>query len=197
MSMNSTIWKQFNPAIFFKDLQIPANWETLEDFVNWYMESKIPMMIPWNAEVVRSDDAVAICLFRQGAYQVELYLIYPQMYIRAHTHPRMEVITMELGGGGLSPRQPNNTSRIWGDTYSKLMPGEFHGGETGTLLGNGFCILSFEKWNDPNEMTSAAAHWKGELQGPIQAQLIKDKNQISYVTDDYADITQPETGNCI
>lgn len=190
MSMNSPIWKQFDSSVFFKDLQIPPDWETLEDFVNWYMESKIPMMIPWNAEVVRSDDAVAICLFRQGAYQVELYLVYPQMYIRNHSHPRMEVITMDLGGGSLSPRQPNNTSRTWGDTSTKILSGEYHGGETGSLLGNGFCILSFEKWHNVDEMTSAAIQWKGELQGPIQTSLIKThKPDAVIIPDKYADVT--------
>ena len=74
MTIGLPIWKTFESNDFFKDLQIPDDWVTLEDFVNWYMESKIPIMIPWNAKVIRSDDAVAISIFRKGQYQVEFYL---------------------------------------------------------------------------------------------------------------------------
>jgi len=189
MTIGLPIWKTFESNNFFKDLQIPDDWVTLEDFVNWYMESKIPIMIPWNAKVIRSDDAVAISIFRKGQYQVEFYLEYPEMYIRKHSHPRMEVITMDLGGGGLTPRNENNTSRIWGTAYNKLLAGEYHGGDTSSLLSNGFCTLAFQKWEDPTEMTSAAIQWKGEIQGPIQAKLIKDNVKTAIVQDNYADAT--------
>lgn len=189
MPTQSEIWKQYDSTEFFNGVVIPDDWDTLEDFVDWYMESKTPMMIPYNAEVIRSDDAVAICLFRKGKYQVEFYLEYPRMYIRKHAHPRMEVITMELGGGGLSPRQDNNTSKVWGTTRKKLMPGEYHGGDSATILSNGFCTLAFQKWENPEEMSSAAIHWKGDLQGPIQAKLIKDHLPDAVVKGDYADVS--------
>lgn len=193
MSIGLPIWKKFNSSEFFKDLHIPEDWDTLEDFVNWFMESKIPIMIPWNATVIRSDDAVAICIFRKGQYQVEFYLEYPEMYIRRHAHPRMEVITMDLGGGGMSPRNENNTSRVWGDAYTKLPAGEFHGGDTGSILSNGFCTLAFQKWEDPTEMTSAAIQWKGEIQGPIQEELIKRNKKNVHILPDYADISLPDS----
>jgi len=195
MTIGLPIWKTFESNDFFKDLQIPKDWDTLEDFVNWYMESKIPIMIPWNAKVIRSDDAVAISIFRKGQYQVEFYLEYPEMYIRKHSHPRMEVITMDLGGGGLTPRNENNTSRIWGTAYMKLLAGEYHGGDTSSLLSNGFCTLAFQKWEDPTEMTSAAIQWKGEIQGPIQAKLIKDNVKTALVQDNYADATGIDKNN--
>lgn len=183
------IWKQYDATEFFNGITIPDDWDTLEDFVEWYMESKIPIMIPFNAEVIRSDDAVAICVFRKGNYQVEFYLEYPKMYIRRHAHPRMEVITMELGGGGLSPGQTNNLSKNWGTARKKLMPGEYHGGDTTTVLSTGFCTLAFQKWENSEEMTSAAVHWKGELQGPIQAKLIKEHQETALVKDGYADVS--------
>ena len=189
MPTQSDIWKQYSSMEFFNRVNIPNNWDTLEDFVDWYMESKTPMMIPFNAEVIRSDDAVAICLFRKGQYQVELYLEFPRMYIRKHAHPRMEVIIMELGGGGLSPKQPNNTSKVWGTARKKLMPGEYHGGDTATVLSNGFCTLAFQRWENPEEMTSAAIHWKGLLQGDLQKELIKKHYPDAHFKDEYVDIT--------
>lgn len=188
--MNKKLWKQFNPSDFFKHLDIPDDWDSLEDFVEWYMESKIPLMIPWNASVIRSDDAVAICIFKKGHYQVEFYLEYPEMYIRKHAHPNMEVIVMDIGGGGLIPPNSGETvSRVWGDAYKKLPAGEFHGGDTSSVLSNGFITLAFQRWDNPDEMTSAAIQWRGELQGPVQANLITKRYPNALIKPNYADVS--------
>lgn len=188
--MNSKIWKQFSATDFFANLDIPEDWDSLEDFVDWYMGSKIPLIIPWNAEVIRSDDAVAICIFRKGNYQVEFYLEYPEMYIRKHAHPRMEVIVMDLGGGSTTPKQNDiDVSRLWGRAYEKLSPGEYHGGDSGSLISGGFVTLAFQRWENPEEMTSAAIQWKGEIQGPLQSKLIKEHFPNASIEDNYVDIS--------
>ena len=183
------MWKHINADKYFSQITIPDDWATLEDFVDWFIDSRMPLMIPYNAEVIRSDDAVAVCLFRKGNYQIEFYLEYPKMYIRKHAHPRMEVITMDLGGGSMSPPNENNTSMVWGAVTKKLSSGTYHGGDTGKQLGNGFITLAFQRWDNPEEMTSAAVQWKGGLQGPYQAELIKRKKKNAIVEDDYADVT--------
>lgn len=188
--MSYNIWKQFDSIAYFSNLNIPDDWDTLEDFVEWYVESKMPMMIPYNAPVIRSDDACAICLFRKGQYQVEFYLEYPEMYIRKHSHPRMEVITMHLGGGSLAPPNELGTSITWGRTTSKLMPDQYHGGESGVIVGDGFITLAFQKWYNVNEMTSAAVQWKGELQGEIQSELIRSHKPDAVIKDMYADVSE-------
>lgn len=183
------VWKKYDPEVFFQNLKIPDDWNSLEDFVDWYMESKIPILIPWNAEVIMSDDAVAICIFKKGHYQVEFYLEYPKMYIRKHAHPRMEVIVMDLGGGNMHPKSAFDVSKIWGRTFKKLMPGDEHGGDSATVLSKGFVTLAFQRWENIEEMSSAAIQWKGELQGPIQEQLIKKKKVNAVVDEKYADVS--------
>ena len=186
-------WKQINAEDYFKQIEIPDDWASLEDFVDWYCNQRMPMMIPWNANVIRSDDAVAICLFRKGNYQVEFYIEYPNMYIYKHSHPRMEVITMTMGGGGTWKPNENsntNTSHIWGGLTSKLTNGNYHGGDSQGGTGNGFVILAFQRWDNPEEMTSAAVQWKGQLQGDIQANLIKSYYPNSFIRDGYADINR-------
>lgn len=186
------MWKKVNAADYFKNIEIPDDWDTLEDFVDWYCNQRMPMMIPWNAKVIRSDDAVAICLFRKGRYQVEFYIEYPNMHIYKHAHPRMEVITMTLGGGGnWSPiDHPNvNTSEIWGSLTVKLANGNYHGGDVNAETGNGFAILAFQKWDNAEEMTSAAVQWKGAIQGEYQANLIRSHYPDALITEGYADIT--------
>ena len=193
-------WKQINAADYFKDVKIPDDWDSLEDFVDWYCDQRMPMMIPWNANVIRSDDAVAICLFRKGNYQVEFYIEYPNMYIWKHSHPRMEVITMTMGGGGTwKPNEGSttNTGSTWGGLSTKLVNGAYHGGDADASTGNGFVILAFQRWENPEEMTSAAVQWKGQIQGKYQENLIKSYYPEAFIKEGYADITKDVTGNVV
>ena len=193
-------WKIINADDYFKDVKIPEDWSSLEDFVDWYCEQRMPMMIPWNANVIRSDDAVAICLFRKGNYQVEFYIEYPNMYIWKHSHPRMEVITMTMGGGGTwKPNEGSttNTGSTWGGLSTKLVNGAYHGGDADASTGNGFVILAFQRWENPEEMTSAAVQWKGQIQGKYQEDLIKSYYPEAFIKEGYADITKDVTGNSV
>lgn len=189
-------WKQINAEEYFKNITIPDNWDSLEDFVDWYCDQKMPMMIPWNAEVIRSDDAVAICLFRKGNYQVEFYIEYPNMFIVKHSHPRMEVITMQMGGGGTWPPvsgSTTNTSHVWGGLTTKLANGNYHGGDANAATGNGFVILAFQRWENPEEMTSAAVQWKGAIQGEYQKELIKSYYPDALMSNQFVDISRKKT----
>lgn len=191
--MNKYTWKKIDPKDYFSHIKIPDDWDTLENFVDWYLDSKMPMMIPFNAEVIRSDDACAVCIFRKGNYQVEFYLEYPEMWIRKHAHPRMDVIVMQLGGGYTGPKDTHGVSKTWGDLAVNLKAGEYHGGDTVVQVNDGFVTLAFQRWEDPEEMTSAAIQWKGELQGPIQEELIKRNKKNVHVRPGYADVSLPNS----
>jgi hypothetical protein len=188
-------WKVIDSLNYFKDIQIPENWSTLEEFTEWWISLRMPLMIPYDAEVIRTDDATAICLFRKGSYQIELYLEFPKMVVRKHSHPRMEVIIMDLGGGKLSPPTNLGISKNWGVLEKKILPGQEHGGDTTLSLGNGKCFLAFQKWYNPEEMSSAAIQWKGDTAGPVQEALIKSKKKNAFVVSGYADINRTSEDN--
>lgn len=188
--LESEPWMEIKPHKYFAPISIPKDWENLEDFVMWYLKQRMPLMIPYDARVMTSDDAVAICVFRSGHYQVELYLEYPGMYIRKHSHPRMEVITMMLGGGNNSPPNPvTKTSKFWGTIQKKLMPGEYHGGEPEFSTGEGFALLAFQRWENIEEMTSASVQWKGEIQGDRQKDLILKYKPDAFIESTHADVS--------
>jgi len=155
----------------YPGLKIPDTWDTIEEFVDWYMKAGKPIMPPWDAETVRTDDATAMCIFRKGKFQVELYLIHPGYDVQQHCHPNMEVITVVMGGGGVCGEQNTlyGTSRNAGRTV-KIVDGEWHGGEK-TDHGTGFMLLSFEHWLE-GEPTSAAKRWGGRTAGPIHDELL-------------------------
>ena len=173
MNPKPELWKKYTPINYFQNIKIPDTWETIEDFTNWYLDQRMPLMIPWNAEVIRTDDATAICVFRKAPYQVELYLIHPGLEVQRHAHPGMDVISRGLGGGSGDTRSVMGTSTGWGDISENLKNGEFHGGSPPLVESMGFGLLSFEKWPNDVPMTSAAIHWHGKTSGPTHDALIE------------------------
>lgn len=182
-------WKILDPIDYYSTLAIPDTWNTLEDFVEWFIDSKYPIIVPWNAEVRRTDDATTICLFRKGQFQVEIYLIYPGYMIQTHEHPGVEVITMNMGGGRRGSKNEMGGSSIAGTLSTKLLDGETHGGESSTIMSDGYILLSFEKWSPNIKMTSAAIHWRGATAGPIHDELIKKYYPGAVIRPGYADVT--------
>jgi hypothetical protein len=172
---------------YFSSTQIPDTWNTLEDFINWYMDSKMPLMIPWDAKVMCTDDATAICIFKKPPYQIELYIIHPNQTIPPHSHPDMEVITMVLGGGKLYKPgfEHLNCGKEWGKLTDKLVFPQTHGGKF-TDYSDGYVLLSFEKWLNNTELTSASVQWAGETAGPIHDKLILKHNPSSLIKEGYA-----------
>lgn len=172
----SKVIRKINTKEFYSHVHIPDDWANLEEFTDWYLNSKMPLMIPYNSKVFITDDATAISIFRKGNYQVELYLIHPEMIIPEHSHPRMEVIQVNLGGGNLFPPDDLGVCSSWGQVSENLVPGNKHGGDSVTVLSDGFVVLTLERWEDPSEMTSAAIQWSGPT-GPKHTKLIeKNKN---------------------
>ena len=184
--------KRYYIKEIYKDLVIPETWDTLEDFVDWYMlEAKMPLLVPQDAEIVVSDDAVAISLFKKGPYQVELYLLYPDYDILQHCHPDLEVIVVDLGGCKFTPKSHFNTSVAWGYVWEKLLPGNYHGNEH--IREYGGVNLAFEKWIDTSKQFSAASNWKGFIRGneSHQAKLIRRINGNDvFIDDETADVTR-------
>lgn len=152
--------------------ETPEDWDTLEEFMEWYIKAGKPMLIPWDSGTIQTDDATAICIFRMGRYQVELYIIHPGFDIPPHSHPNMEVIAMTLGGGIVcGPAQTKfNVSSDFG-RVAKIKNGQWHGGDE-TKSGIGFAILSFEKFLNGTTPCSAAIQWRGPTAGPIHDKLI-------------------------
>lgn len=179
-------------SYYFKNIVIPDTWDTIEDFTEWWIKNKMPLMIPRDAEVIISDDATAICVFRHGRYQIEFYIIRPHYSIESHCHPGMEVMTIYFGGGNNSPigaKTFHNTADQWGRVRAKLESGQYHGGEN-TDVFSGFVLVAIQKWDEGIPMSSAAVNWTGKTAGPQQEALIKKHRPDVIIESGYADITR-------
>jgi len=160
---------------YFANIEIPDTWVSIEDFVKWYMEARMPVMIPANPNVIVSDNATAYTIFRKPPYQIEVYVNHPETGVDAHAHPGMEIITMSLSS--------------FGSFAPKLKNGKQHGG-TGFVPKEGNVMLTFEKWPEGVEMTSAAANWVGKTAGPKQEDIIRSRYPTAYIENGYADVTK-------
>lgn len=161
-----------------KQLDIPDTWENVESFCDWYMANNMPINFQNRTEIFLSDDATAVCLFRHGQFQVELYLIYPGPKVPIHEHPNVEVIKIRLD------QKIAIASKV-------LANGESHGAGF-KIEGEeiGFPLLAVQHWVGEEKPHTVAAQWRGRTVGPMQENLIRRFHPDALVIDGYADITK-------
>lgn len=167
---------------------IPASWDSLEEFANWYVRAGFPMLPPPGFASFRTDDAVAICTFRKPPYQVELYVIDDPLAVPLHEHPYVDVLQYVFDKrladerGFALPQQLGH----------KLTLGKAHGAvAAGDRSNDGNGVLyTFERWPDGVEPSTVSAVWKGKTVGPKHKSLILSFFPDAYVDGDYVDITR-------
>lgn len=160
-----------------KPLSIPESWNDVGHFCDWYMENNMPINFPSKPEVFLSDDATAICLFRHGQFQVELYLIHPEPKVPIHEHPNVEVIKVRVDG------DKAEASNILVNRQSHGVGFRLEGEDIG------FPLLAVQHWKTEHAPTTVAAQWKGKTAGPKQEALIKRFHPDALVIRGYADVT--------
>jgi hypothetical protein len=160
------------------ELDVPESWSGVESFLDWYMEKGMPLRFCGMQEVFMSDDATAVCLFRHGQFQVELYSIHPNPLVQMHEHPGVEVIKVRF-------------TKETATGFPTLRKGQAHGAGF-RLEGEevGFPLLAVQHWVNGETPTTVAAQWKGQTVGPLHENLIRRFHPNALVIDGYADITK-------
>jgi len=160
------------------ELNIPDSWDNVDSFLDWYIANNMPIRFGEHQEVFLSDDATAVCLFRHGQFQVELYSIHPDPLVQMHEHPGVEVIKV----------------RFTSDTvigFPTLRKGQSHGaGFRLECEGLGFPLLAVQHWVNGEKPTTVAAQWRGKTVGPLHEDLIRRFHPNALVLNGYADITR-------
>jgi hypothetical protein len=187
------IWKKLNSEQYYNNVDINKSFTHLEEFVNWFLELKMPLLIPWNAHVLVTDDSTSICLYKTGSYMVELYLIHPNKTVPEHSHPGVEVITMYLDGGERNKPDKFNCGEGWGTVFTKINDKQTHGDTSNVPNAHGYVILAFQKWENDIEPTSASMRWRGPTAGIKHDTLIEKKYPNSIQNAGYADVTKSKS----
>ena len=158
-------------------------WNSVQEFGEWYLANKMPMLIPEDSYVYSTENVTSIILYRAGRYQAELYLARPNIKTSEHFHPNLEVSICQIGA--------MNPMAALGKLNPVLKIGSSHGGEFNSDKGAVF--ISFEKWNTGVPMTSATVDWKGQTDGPLHDALIRQHCPNSFIKDGYADVSRSNT----
>jgi len=149
-----------------------SKWNTIEEFAQWYKENNYPIRPPFGEPIRITDISYSMVLYREGQYQVELYLLKPNSETPPHSHPGVESIGI-CWTGGLSIEQggeffdsapydfkaPDGTSTLFGAMGAILPSGASHSLFTKE---NGGAMLTLEKWPDGITPTSATVNWAGD-----------------------------------
>ena len=155
---------EFSPVMAFKD---------------WWLANGHPIKPPFKLPIHCTDIAYALCLYRVGRFQVELYIVKPNTGSPLHSHPNIESVSMYLTGNiSFSDAEGNYRDltefQVEGDLGThKLLgavaeenDGKMHALKVGP---EGGAFLIFEYWKD-RDPVSVTVHWEGELVGEQHAQ---------------------------
>lgn len=161
--------------ILSTSVELPDSWATLEQFAQWYLAQGLPYEIPADAELFRTDDASALCIFRRGQFQVEQYFIDDIFRVKAHAHPGVEVLQVAMVVPGLQ----------FGAVMNHIDSGEYHGGRGQVSDPRaGGSVLAFERWRDGLAPTTVAARWQGPLVGPLHRAIVNRFYPEAKIVDD-------------
>jgi len=157
------------------------NWNTVHEFRDWWLKAGRPLRPPFEQPIFITDLVHSLCLYREGKFQVELYIIGPNKTSPSHAHPGVDSSFIFLAGDlefgdktgsfiDLSDKQnpqPNGAHMLLGQTIDAL-DGEMH---SVRAFQNGGAFLSFEYWKD-KEPDSVVLNWVGAPDGAIHAKIL-------------------------
>jgi len=174
-------------------------WSTVEEFRDWYMGNGMPIRPPFKNPVFATDNAMSLCLFREGRFQVEMYISEPNSTSPPHTHPGVESAFVYLAGNiqfNLEGRD-NPDVQQWQvaspDGYHSLL-GKTVSSPDGIphWLGigpEGGAFLSFEYWKDQDPV-SVTVNWNGDSVGKEHDKILNKGDKMSKLQDAYEDWAQ-------
>lgn len=148
------------------------------EFAKLWKESGYVHHVPDNAKAYVTEHSYSFPIFRQGNFQVEHYIVRPNVTSTKHYHPFEQVLIFI--GGSLEGRRGIDLAEetIWrklehkdfGHVSRVLAPEQWHQIRS---LEYGFSFYNVQKWPDHLQITSAVVEFRGDLLGPEQQQLIR------------------------
>jgi hypothetical protein len=155
---------------------------TVQEFSQWWLKHKI-IRPPFLDGIFYTDIAASLILFRNGPFQVELYISKPDTEAPFHSHPGVDSVLMYLTGNmnfGLDykvndysdlqkPHEKYKDSHCMLGKHIFLKDGDPHNLITKK---EGGAFFSFEKWKE-RIPTSVTVNWEGDPTGELHKLAIK------------------------
>lgn len=156
-----------------------SEFKTVYDFAKWYFANGMPNNSAQAncAGAIETDDAASCVLYRDGRFQVELYIMLPNRnLLTSHCHPKVHTLLFEHDKKG----KWVNTSSVY-DT-------QYHGTNTGRVRKDAIQLLAIERWDEGINMTSAAVHWCGKTAGKLHDEVIRSYYPDAITKEGFADV---------
>lgn len=162
----------------------PTSGDALGAFLRWYGERGPSFPLPPVDGPFFAGGLAGVSLYREGAFQVELFLFPPGTKVPPHRHPHVDTIEMHVAGdfdfrvtveGQMVSSIPleflharkDGHSRWWGRGV-RVRPDTVHELEVGP---SGACFLSLQHWIG-RAPTTVGEDWDGRPVNPAHASLI-------------------------
>ena len=134
--------------------------------------------------ITRIEDTTSIVWFRDGQFQVELFIVPPNYIIPEHTHPNVDSYEVYLGGQikfshtgkwvndyELEPsEQANPGTALNRGRVIRVKPTDRHGGQFGP---SGGVFMSVQHWLNGVKPHCVAADYIGAVVGPDHLSKVK------------------------
>ena len=135
--------------------------------------------------ITRIGEYTGLVLYRQSPYQVELWILPPNMQSTEHSHPNVDIFLVHVTGDlkvwvgeelVLGPVQTvpdkNGVTRSNGN-FIRIKPGQLHRAETGPLGG---AFMNIQLWVD-GKPRSTDSDWKGDALNEDHKKKLADLNR--------------------
>lgn len=146
----------------------PPKFDELEAFTSWFMQTQAPIPSMPMDGMTRVGEFSGIVLYRQGQYQVQLWLCDPNSEIPDHSHPNVDSIQVYVGGEVYlrlngQPIITAEDMRVANNVHIKrgfslrVRPSDNH---SATIGPSGGAFMTFQKWL-VGTPTSVEMDWRG------------------------------------
>jgi len=159
-------------------------WKDIDEFTKWYQDNGYPFKPPAGDPVYVTDHTLSSIVFREGRFQVELYMMGPNWETPNHGHPGIDHKIIFLNGtvGGSKNGTFLSDSSQWASQsredgcnvlfgiINDFCGDDFHQVHIGP---KGGLIAITQKWDEGLVMASQSVQYVGEPIGPEHSPHIK------------------------
>lgn len=141
----------------------PDDSASVTQFCKWWLRYR-PFVVPNQGAIRNVGDYRGITVYRDGPFQVQLFISAPHGVATPHTHPNIDSVEVHVGGDG--EFVADSSTHHFG--MLRILPGENHGATTGP---EGIAFFSVQKWLNGVKPSSVELDWGGE---PLDQAHAKD-----------------------
>jgi len=161
--------------------------KNVKEFMGWWIKAGRPIKPPFEHPIHITDMAYALTIYREGQYQIELYICKPNTQTQVHSHPGIESLSVYLAGNLTFAKDGGKFLDLSGHQFEREDGAHWLLGKSVEAIdGNdhalkvnaeGGSFLLFQKWHD-KKPRSVATEYAGTTLGPKHDTTISNSRAV-------------------